>query len=88
MPDEPLLREQARVAIRSGRIPLRYPDRVWGGPGAGEPCAICERPILKDQLELEIQFARADGAMPRLDKFHFHIRCFSAWELERTKPLL
>jgi hypothetical protein len=86
MPDEPLLREQARNAIRKGHMPLRHPDRTWGGPGAGEPCAVCERPITKDQLELEIQFARAGGATPRMDKFHLHIRCFAAWELERTKP--
>jgi len=79
--DESLLREQARAA----GMPLRYPDRVWGGPGAGEPCTVCKRPITKDELELEIQFARADGAMPRLDKFHLHVRCFAAWELERSK---
>jgi hypothetical protein len=47
---------------------------------------VCARPITKDELELEIQFARAEGAMPRLDKFHLHIRCFAAWELERMKP--
>jgi hypothetical protein len=51
-------------------MPLRHPDRTWGGPGAGESCAVCERPITKDQLELEIQFARVGGATPRLDKFH------------------
>jgi hypothetical protein len=31
----------------------------------------------------QIQFAR-DGSDPGLDKFHVHIRCFAAWEFERT----
>jgi hypothetical protein len=36
-------------------------------------------------MEFEIEFAH-DGVMPGLDKFHVHIRCFAAWELERTGP--
>jgi hypothetical protein len=38
----------------------------------------------RDELEFEIQFAY-DGSNPGLDKYHVHIRCFAAWELERTK---
>jgi len=55
MPDEPLLREKARAAIRAGKLPSRRPDRTWGGPGIGEPCTICGEPIRRDQLEFEIQ---------------------------------
>jgi len=33
-------------------------------------------------MEFEIQFAH-DGSNPGLDKYHVHIRCFAAWELER-----
>jgi hypothetical protein len=44
-----------------------------------------EKPVTKNELELEIQFAR-DGDNPGLDKFHVHIRCFAAWEFERNKP--
>ena len=33
MPDEPRLREQAREAIKGGRLPRQAPDRTWGGPG-------------------------------------------------------
>jgi len=32
----------------------------------------------------EIQFAH-DGARPGLERFHVHVRCFAAWEFERTK---
>ncbi len=84
MPDELRLREQARAAIQSGKLPSRPPDRTWGGPGVGAACAVCDLPVTKDQLEFEIQFVR-DGDNPGLDKFHVHIRCFAAWEFERNK---
>ena len=82
MPDEPILREQARAAIRDGELPSRRPTRTWGGPGVGADCAVCGVPVTTDEMELEIQFAR-DGGNPGLDKYHVHIRCFAAWEFER-----
>ncbi len=85
MPDEARLREQARTAIESGKLPSHAPDRTWGGPGVGAPCSVCEKPVAKDQLEFEVQFAR-NGDNPGLDKYHVHIRCFAAWEFERNKP--
>jgi hypothetical protein len=38
-------------------------------------------------MEFEIEFAHGEGNgnEPGLDKFHIHVRCFAAWELERTK---
>ena len=82
MPDEAHLREQALGAIRDGRIPVRQPDRTWGGPGVGAACSVCSLPIGKDQLEFEIQFIH-HGRDPGLDKYHVHVRCFAAWEFER-----
>jgi hypothetical protein len=84
MPDEPLLRQKARAAVRTGKLPARKPDRTWGGPGIGAECAVCEQPVTHDEMEFEIQFVR-DGDNPGLDKFHVHIRCFAAWEFERSK---
>jgi hypothetical protein len=82
--DEPLVREKARAALQTGKIPNRKPDRTWGGPGVDAACAICDRPVKRDELEFEVQFAY-DGANPGLDKFHVHTRCFAAWELERRR---
>jgi hypothetical protein len=87
MPDEPILRQKARAAVQSGKLPSCRPDRTWGGPGVGAPCAVCERPVTKQELEFEIEFER-DGDNPGLDKFHVHIRGFSAWEFERSKVQL
>jgi len=85
MPDELRLREQARAVIQSGKLPSRNPDRTWGGSGVGATCSVCEKPVTKEEMEFEIQFAR-DGDNPGLDKFHVHIRCYAAWEFERNKP--
>jgi hypothetical protein len=84
MPDEAPLREFARFAIRDGRLPRRDPAQIWGGPGVGAFCGVCEKPITQDQLEYEFEFA-GDGDNPKRDKVHFHLRCFAAWEFERTK---
>jgi len=84
MPNEALVRSQARQALTRGHIPRRDPDRTWGGPGADIPCTICGVRITVSQTEYELQY-RHDGANPGLDRFHLHLRCFAAWEFERTK---
>ena len=58
MPDEPILRQQAREAVKQGKLPPRRPDRVWGGPGVGEICAVCDKRITKDDIEFQIEFGR------------------------------
>ena len=80
MHDEQILRERARAAIRTGKLPARTPDRTWGGPGVGAECRICGERVRASEMEFEIQFAH-DGD---LDKYHLHIRCFAAWEFERS----
>jgi hypothetical protein len=85
MPDEVRLREQAREAIKKSRLPARPPDRTGGGPGEGLACAVCQRPVTKDEMEFEIEFVH-DGRTPKIDKYHVHVRCFAAWEFERNKP--
>jgi hypothetical protein len=82
MPDEHLLRTKARAAMEAGAIPSTRPDRTWGGPGVGARCVICEQPVTKDELELEVEFVH-NGGQPGLDSCHVHIRCFAAWEFER-----
>ena len=84
MPDEARLREHARDAVEQKKLPNRPPDRVWGGPGIGVACTICGRPVTKDEMEFEVEFAE-DGASPHFAVYHVHIRCFSAWELVRSK---
>jgi hypothetical protein len=82
MPDEPILREQARAAIKNGKLPARAPTRTWGGPGVDAPCQVCGKIVSRSELEFEIQFEQDGGG--GLDKYHVHVRCFAAWEFERN----
>jgi hypothetical protein len=79
-PDAPL-REKARRAIEIGDIPNRNPDRTWGGRGGGAPCIVCGMPVTPEDTEIEMEFLHDEGS--GADNFHTHVRCFSAWELER-----
>jgi hypothetical protein len=82
--EEQAVRAKVREVLQAGKLPTRKPDRTWGGSGVGDPCAVCDLPVERDQLEFEIEFAR-DGDDLGLDKYHVHVRCFAAWELERRR---
>jgi hypothetical protein len=44
---------------------------------------VCEVPITKEEVELEVEVAQDGGLTPDLAKFHLHPRCFfSAWDFE------
>ena len=83
MPNETILREKAHQAVEQRRLPNRRPDRLWGGPGVGAPCVVCDIPVEKREIEFEMEFARGGGT-PYFDVYHVHTLCFAAWELERT----
>jgi hypothetical protein len=84
------LRQRARLAIESHKIPNRHPHQLRGSHGVGAPCAICELPVNQNELEYEVQFSREGNPRGRVSGaghfqvFHVHIHCFSAWDLERT----
>ena len=83
MPEiERAAREKIREKITNGLLPLLEPNRTWGGPGEGLSCAVCERPISKDQVEFEVHFTQEGQAAPEVRRFH--LDCFAAWELERS----
>jgi hypothetical protein len=59
MPDEKILRDKARAAVRDGKLPSRRPDRTWGGPGVGATCSVCDLPVERDEMECLRNVARA-----------------------------
>jgi hypothetical protein len=75
---------QGRHALSGDEIPRRDADRTWGGLRADMPCTICAKRVTVSQMEYALQF-RQDGATPGLDRYHLHLRCFAAWQMERTK---
>jgi hypothetical protein len=82
--DDGSLCEKARAAIQNGKLPERGPDRIMGGPGCGEACALCGETLGRNRMELEAEFTQA-GEIPELHKYHLHPRCFAAWEFERRQ---
>lgn len=64
MGDEETLRARAREALRTGRLPDRPPEHIWGGPGMGARCAVCVEPIGRNESELELQFAEGCEGEP------------------------
>ena len=99
MPDEPILREKAREAILSGRLPAAKPNRTFGGPSAGATCAVCGDPVQRAEMEFELEFRTSPwpygkslrdtlkrlSVRPEVRRCHLHHRCFVAWEFERTQ---
>ena len=83
---EGALRRRAREAIAAGRLPNRPAAQMWGGPGLGEVCAVCEAPVTTQEMGFELEFdpdrTQADG---RSAPAQMHIRCFAAWEFERRE---
>jgi len=75
------LRQKAREALLTGRLPKTKPDSVWGGPGSGATCAVCGARVGGDQLGFELEFARGVNGNEPVTR-HVHIPCFGAWEFE------
>jgi hypothetical protein len=75
MSDETNEPETASGVPRVWRIPNRPPDRAWGGPGTGGPCAACGEPVTPDEVEYELEYARDDGE-GGTDIHRVHLRCF------------
>jgi hypothetical protein len=62
-------------AVRAGLLPVRRPDCLWAGAGAGANCSICGRRITVADVEYELEFYGM-----RSMTLHVHGACFDAWE--------
>lgn len=84
--DESTLREKARSALKSGKLPNRRAERMWGGPGSGGDCAVCGQCVTREEMGFDLEFA-GDGARPGPVNHELHMRCFAAWEFERESVI-
>lgn len=73
LPDETALRLLAKRKIEIAALPRQVPESAFAGKGSGLLCSLCEQRISAQEYELE--YARADGEIPR-----FHIRCQEIWQ--------
>jgi hypothetical protein len=84
MSDDINLREKARELLRAGKLPSRRPDRIWGAQGfGGVKCMLCGADVGPGEAVLEVKFiGGGSDPDPGAANPHFHVRCFSALELE------
>jgi len=80
MPKQPEteLRRVARDRMAKGQLPRVVPFQMWGGKGAGRLCALCDKAIEPDEMELEVE-QRIDREIAPL---RFHVACHSLWRFE------
>jgi hypothetical protein len=84
MDDKTELHKKAREAIKAGKVPNRRPQRMWGGTGDGACCVICGGVVTQHEFGMDLEFAREDGDPDKVE-YHFHVRCYTAWDSERGK---
>ena len=67
-----------RAKLADGRLPLNSIPRIWGGPGQGEICDACERPVTANEFLME-GVSLAEGKKG----IHLHSQCFYIWDTLR-----
>jgi hypothetical protein len=75
------LRLLIRSKLAAGRLPQDSIPRMWGGPGNGECCDVCEETITRAQFVME-GVSNAEGGRG----VQLHVRCFQVWDAERQVP--
>lgn len=83
--EETELRVKALEAMRTGRLPDRSPDRMWGGHGNDKDiCHICSNSLNREDITFDLEYdGEAAGARPAC--YCVHLRCFNAWDLARQQ---
>lgn len=74
------LRPITRERIASGQLSCKSFERMWAGHGTGQLCALCDKPIQRDEVEYEVEHHRLDDEIAQTSRFH--IVCQSIWQLE------
>lgn len=72
------LADVVRDKLDAGTLPYDDPVKLCAGQGSGQPCAVCEQPILRAEVEYEPQY---DGR----PAIHLHTGCHGLWEAERNR---
>jgi hypothetical protein len=54
---------------------------TWSGPGRGQLCSGCSKPIGFDEVEIEVEAPMA----LKSSVFRFHVECYRIWSGERDR---
>jgi hypothetical protein len=68
---------RVRERLLDGTLWSLTDDRVVGGPGTNEPCAVCDQAITSGAAEYEV-------AGPVMI-VHVHVPCYHAWRGESQR---
>jgi len=82
MPTPSLLQNLIRTKLAKGRLPLSGIPKMWGGPGNGKTCDVCEQTVTNDELLME--GPGGEDSRP----VRFHVACLRFWDAERRAFLL
>jgi hypothetical protein len=75
----PRLAQMVHAKLVLGVLPGENPVKLWAGMGSGQPCTVCERPIMESEPEYEPQY---DGARAAI---RLHVECHRIWEVARAQ---
>jgi hypothetical protein len=75
------LRSLTRDRLQRGELPREKCQVTWFGPGTGQRCDLCLRPISRAEIECECERPNGDAAL------RFHQACFAVWDEERQQPV-
>ena len=74
------LRQQILQKVLTGVLPKDHCRVTWYGPGTDAICAVCERPVTAQEIEVECD-------LPAGSTIRLHRTCYDAWSRElRARP--
>ena len=79
-----LIAARLRVAV----LPHYRSQRTFGGRGEGTPCACCDEPIAREEVQYDVeQHDAAGGNVPeQVRSIPMHLHCYRLWVEESTRP--
>lgn len=70
---KPELLQLAHARVADGSLPHMERFRTYGGPGTGQPCALCRGTISRESLEILVESETDSSTLI------FHVKCQAAW---------
>lgn len=71
-----ILRAKVNFLLREGALPSLAADlRIYGGPGDGSLCDICDEEITPGEVQYDVEQRPPD----RRRTLHLHLNCHQAW---------
>ena len=75
--DDDRPRAIVRARLGSGAL-FPVNGHSWAGYGSGRPCAVCDAPIGRDEIEYEVTGPKG--------RSFIHLVCFMVWHRESERP--